>query len=143
MEFPFALRKGWPEMELKLDANGLFTAVVQDVDTKEVLMVAMMSPESLRLTRETGHATFWSRSRQQLWMKGETSGNVLDVQEIRIDCDQDAVLVLAKPRGPACHTGAVSCFYRTLEEAECLMNCMQLLRIEKRTPSKVRIPTSY
>lgn len=105
-------------MELKLDANGLFTAVVQDADTKEVLMVAMMNPESLRLTQETGHATFWSRSRQQLWMKGETSGNVLDVQEIRIDCDQDAVLVLAKPRGPVCHTGNQSCFYRKLEEVE-------------------------
>ena len=105
-------------MELKLDANGLFTAVVQDADTKEVLMVAMMNPESLRLTRETGHATFWSRSRQQLWMKGETSGNVLDVQEIRIDCDQDAVLVLAKPRGPVCHTGNQRCFYRKLEEVE-------------------------
>ena len=105
-------------MELKLDANGLFTAVVQDADTKEVLMVAMMSPESLRLTQETGRATFWSRSRQQLWMKGETSGNVLDVQDIRIDCDQDAVLVLARPSGPVCHTGNQSCFYRTLEEVE-------------------------
>ncbi|MEE4195200.1 MAG: phosphoribosyl-AMP cyclohydrolase [Anaerolineae bacterium] len=105
-------------MELKLDANGLFTAVVQDAETKEILMVAMMNPESLRLTKETDHATFWSRSRQQLWMKGETSGNVLDVQEIRIDCDQDAVLLLVKPRGPVCHTGNQSCFYRTLEEVE-------------------------
>lgn len=105
-------------MELKLDDNGLFTAVVQDVDTKEVLMVAMMSPESLRLTQETGHATFWSRSRQKLWMKGETSGNVLDVQEIRIDCDQDAVLLQVKPRGPVCHTGNRRCFYRTLEEVQ-------------------------
>ena len=105
-------------MEFKLDANGLFTAVVQDVDTREVLMVAMMNPESMRLTQETGHATFWSRSRQQLWMKGETSGNILDVQEIRVDCDQDAVLLLVKPRGPVCHTGNQRCFYRTLEEVQ-------------------------
>lgn len=103
-------------MEFKLDSSGLFTAVVQDMDTREVLMVAMMNPESLRLTQETGHATFWSRSRQQLWMKGETSGNILDVQEIRVDCDQDAVLLLVKPRGPVCHTDNQRCFYRTLEE---------------------------
>jgi phosphoribosyl-AMP cyclohydrolase len=118
MEFLCALLKGWHKMELKLDANGLFTAVVQDVDTKEVLMVAMMNPESLRLTQDTGNATFWSRSRQKVWMKGETSGNILEVQEIKIDCDLDAVLVLVKPNGPACHTGNQSCFYRTLEDVE-------------------------
>ena len=105
-------------MELKLDANGLFTAVVQDAETKEVLMVAMMNPETLCLTQKTGHATFWSRSRQQVWMKGETSGNILDVQEIRVDCDQDTVLLLVKPHGPACHTGNRSCFYRNLEEVQ-------------------------
>jgi phosphoribosyl-AMP cyclohydrolase len=101
---------------LKFDERGLIPAVVQDARSREVLMVAWMSARSLQLTRETGQTHFWSRSRQELWHKGATSGNVQQVQEIRVDCDADTLLVLVKPQGPACHTGEQSCFYRTVEE---------------------------
>jgi phosphoribosyl-AMP cyclohydrolase len=99
----------------KFDSNGLLTAIVIDSVSKDVLMVAFMDAEALAKTRETGLAHFHSRSRGRLWMKGETSGHFLRVQEIRVDCDQDALLVVARPEGPACHTGATSCFYRQLE----------------------------
>ena len=101
--------------DLKFDAEGLLTAVVQDANTKQVLMVAMMSAEAVERTQETKQAHFWSRSRRRLWLKGETSGNRMDVQEMRIDCDGDAILLLVKPRGPACHTGETSCFYTEME----------------------------
>ncbi len=88
----------------------LRAAIVQDADSGRVLMLAWMNDEAERLTRETGEAHFWSRSRGRLWRKGETSGNVLPVEEIRDDCDGDALLLRVRPTGPACHTGAVSCF---------------------------------
>lgn len=97
------------------DAAGLITAVVTDRASGAVLMVAHMNAEALDLTRSTGEAHFWSRSRQRLWKKGETSGHVLHVAELRIDCDQDALWVIADPAGPACHTGAPSCFYRRID----------------------------
>ena len=100
---------------LKFDSNGLLTAVAQDINTGQVLMVAMMNGQAVELTRTTRKAHFWSRSRKKLWLKGETSGNILDVKEIKIDCDRDAVLLLVKPLGPTCHTGNMSCFYRNLE----------------------------
>jgi phosphoribosyl-ATP pyrophosphohydrolase/phosphoribosyl-AMP cyclohydrolase len=93
------------------DERGLVPCIVQDAATDVVLMLAWMNAESLRLTRETGSAHFWSRSRQALWKKGETSGNTLTVVEIRLDCDLDTVLVRARPAGPTCHTGATSCFF--------------------------------
>lgn len=96
----------------KFDRDGLITAVVTDAASGEVLMVAHMNDQALALTVETGLAHFWSRSRQSLWKKGETSGNMLEVRDIRIDCDQDAVWVKAVPAGPTCHTGARSCFFR-------------------------------
>jgi phosphoribosyl-AMP cyclohydrolase len=96
----------------KYDDNGLITAVVTDVDSGDVLMVAHMNAQALALTIETGFAHFWSRSRQSLWKKGESSGHMLAVRDIRIDCDQDAVWVKAVPAGPTCHTGARSCFFR-------------------------------
>ncbi|WP_374280800.1 phosphoribosyl-AMP cyclohydrolase [Novosphingobium sp.] len=99
----------------RFDGNGLVTAVACDADSREVLMVAYMNAEALQRTRDTGLATFWSRSRGALWLKGETSGHFLRVQEIRVDCDQDALVLLVRPEGPACHTGAVSCFYRRLD----------------------------
>lgn len=99
-------------LDPKYDANGLITAVVTDADSGAVLMLAHMNAEALAKTRETGFAWFWSRSRRTLWQKGETSGHVLAVQDLRIDCDQDALWVIARPAGPACHTGATSCFYR-------------------------------
>ncbi|WP_095044666.1 phosphoribosyl-AMP cyclohydrolase [Candidatus Promineifilum breve] len=100
--------------ELKFDDRGLIVAVVQDATTRAVLMVAYMNGEALRLTRATGEAHFWSRSRQALWHKGGTSGNVQRVREIRYDCDGDALLLLVDSAGPACHTGEMSCFYRPL-----------------------------
>lgn len=102
--------------KLRFDDRGLIPAVVQDANTLQVLMVAWMNAEALRLTRETGEAHFWSRSRRQLWHKGETSGNIMRVRKIMVDCDEDTLLLLVDPAGPACHTGAVSCFYRALEE---------------------------
>jgi phosphoribosyl-AMP cyclohydrolase len=101
-------------IELRFDEHGLIPAVVQDKDTGEVLMVAYMNAEALEMTRSTGQAHFWSRSRKKLWRKGETSGNVLTVHEIRVDCDADTLLLLVTPAGPACHTGQRSCFYRVL-----------------------------
>lgn len=99
---------------LHYDDRGLITTVVQDAATREVLMVAWMNAEALRLTQASGEAWFWSRSRRELWHKGATSGNVLKVLEIRADCDQDTLLLLVDPAGPACHTGASSCFFNTL-----------------------------
>jgi phosphoribosyl-AMP cyclohydrolase len=99
----------------RFDAQGLLTAIAVDSVTREILMVAFMDAEALAKTRETGLAHFHSRSRGRLWMKGETSGHVLRVEEIRVDCDQDALVMLVRPEGPACHTGATSCFYRRLE----------------------------
>ncbi len=100
---------------LKFDQNGLITAVVQDRHTRDILMVAMMNAQAFTLTRETGLAHFWSRSRRQLWLKGEMSGNKLVVWEMKLDCDKDAVLLLVDPKGPACHTGAISCFLNNVE----------------------------
>ncbi len=100
--------------EIAWDERGLVPAIVQDAETGQVLMLAYMNRESLQLTLETGQTHFWSRSRQQLWHKGATSGNVQHVREIRYDCDGDTLLVLVEPAGPACHTGEVSCFYRVV-----------------------------
>lgn len=99
-------------LEPAFDAKGLITAVVTDAASGDVLMVAHMNAQALELTVETGIAHFWSRSRDRLWKKGETSGHMLAVRDIRIDCDQDAVWIKADPAGPTCHTGARSCFYR-------------------------------
>jgi phosphoribosyl-ATP pyrophosphohydrolase/phosphoribosyl-AMP cyclohydrolase len=101
---------------LRFDENGLIPAIVQDVSSGEVLMLAYMNAESLRRTLESGQAWFYSRSRQELWHKGATSGNFLNVKAILKDCDEDALVVKVEPLGPACHTGNRSCFYRTLEE---------------------------
>ena len=95
--------------------NGLIPVIIQDVHTKDVLMLAYMNAESLQKTIESGDTWFWSRSRKELWHKGATSGNTQKVVEIRYDCDGDTLLVLVEPAGPACHTGAVSCFYRALQ----------------------------
>jgi phosphoribosyl-ATP pyrophosphohydrolase/phosphoribosyl-AMP cyclohydrolase len=104
--------------EPKYDERGLVPCIVQDAVTDVVLMLAWMNAEALRQTRETGAVHFWSRSRQALWKKGETSGHTLAVAEIRIDCDLDAVLVRARPAGPTCHTGATSCFFHRDTEVD-------------------------
>ncbi|MBB6505815.1 phosphoribosyl-AMP cyclohydrolase [Sphingomonas endophytica] len=101
----------------RFDAAGLITAVVTDREGGGVLMVAHMNAEAIAATRASGEATFFSRSRGRLWKKGETSGNVLRVVEMRVDCDQDALWIVAEPAGPACHTGAPSCFYRRLTDS--------------------------
>ncbi len=105
-----------PEIPLNYNQQGLIPAVLQDAVTKQVLMVAWMNRKAIRLTEETGQAHFWSRSREELWHKGSTSGNVMYVKEIKVDCDADTLLLLVQPNGPACHTGSTSCFYRTLDD---------------------------
>jgi phosphoribosyl-AMP cyclohydrolase len=102
----------------KFDAAGLLTAVVVDAATGAVLVVAHMNREALDATLASGRVTFWSRSRGALWLKGETSGHFLDVVEVLVDCDQDALVIRAMPAGPTCHTGAQSCFYRRVEPGE-------------------------
>lgn len=99
----------------KFDEKGLLTAIAVDSTSHRVLMVAFMDAEALAKTRETGLAHFHSRSRGRLWMKGETSGHVLRIDEILVDCDQDALVLKVTPHGPACHTGATACFYRLLD----------------------------
>ena len=104
------------DLDPRYDANGLITAVATD-RAGQLLMVAHMNAEALAATQASGEAVFWSRRRGRLWKKGETSGNVLRVVEMRIDCDQDALWLICEPAGPACHTGARSCFYRRVEGA--------------------------
>ena len=101
--------------DLKWDSKGLIPAVVQDASTGEVLTVAYMNRESLEKTREIGETVFWSRSRQEFWHKGETSGHFQKVVSVMADCDLDAMVVRVTPIGPACHTGARSCFFETVE----------------------------
>lgn len=102
-------------LDPKWDAQGLITGIATDAGTGALLMVAHLNAEALALTLSTGIAHFWSRSRQRIWKKGETSGHLLHVVEARIDCDQDALWLRVRPAGPACHTGAPSCFYRRIE----------------------------
>ena len=99
----------------RFDPAGLVTAIVTDAATGTLLMVAHMNAEAIERTQATGQAHFWSRSRQSLWRKGESSGNELTLVEMRVDCDQDALLLRVTPSGPACHTGRRSCFYRRVE----------------------------
>lgn len=101
-------------LDPKYDDNGLITAVITDNHDGTVLMIGHMNANALHLTQETGVVHFWSRSRGQLWKKGESSGHILNVEAIMIDCDQDAVWIKARPCGPTCHTGVQSCFYRAV-----------------------------
>ena len=100
--------------EIRYNEAGLIPAIVQDAATRQVLMMAWMNAESLRRTLASGETVFWSRSRQEFWHKGATSGNVQRVVALRLDCDGDTLLAQVEPAGPACHTGAVSCFFRKL-----------------------------
>ena len=105
------------ELRPKFDEHGLVAAIAQDADTGEVLMLAWMNAEALQQTIDTGRAVYWSRSRNALWRKGDTSGHEQHVEEIRVDCDQDAVLLKVRQTGAACHTGRRSCFYRIASSA--------------------------
>jgi phosphoribosyl-ATP pyrophosphohydrolase/phosphoribosyl-AMP cyclohydrolase len=131
------------------DERGLVPCVVQDAEAGTVLMVAWMNAEALRLTRETGVVHFWSRSRQALWKKGETSGNMLSLVELRLDCDGDTVLARVRPAGPACHTGKTTCFFHrddgteddgvpAIEGAQILVRLAEILaaRRDASTPEK-------
>lgn len=100
---------------LKFNEAGLIPAIAQDAGTHEVLMLAWMNAESIAQTLQTGNVTYWSRSRQEFWVKGATSGHVQELVELRLDCDRDCLLVLVNQTGPACHTGARSCFYTAVE----------------------------
>lgn len=121
--------------ELKFDQNGLIPAIVQDSATRQVLMLAYMNREALQKTLDTRLVTFYSRSRQQLWAKGETSGNTLDLVQIQADCDSDTLLITARPNGPACHTGNTSCFFEnefSIDEAYGFLKQLEdLLRSRK------------
>lgn len=104
--------------DLKFDAQGLIPCVVQQYDTGEVLMVAWMNAESVALTLETGTTWFWSRSRQELWNKGATSGNMQQLRELLVDCDADTLLARVDSLGPACHTGNRTCFFRAFDNED-------------------------
>src|SRR5215471_13831338 len=116
---------------LKFDEHGLITAVVQDDDSEEILMVAHMNAESLAKTLQTGETWFWSRSRQELWHKGATSGAIQRVVDLRLDCDGDALLVRVNPNGPACHTGERSCFFRGARDIEAAKSETPVKALEK------------
>jgi phosphoribosyl-AMP cyclohydrolase / phosphoribosyl-ATP pyrophosphohydrolase len=103
---------------LKYDSKGLIPTIIQNADTGKVLMLGYINEESLKITIKTGKVCFYSRSRNKLWQKGETSGNYLSVRSIYKDCDEDALLIKVDPAGPTCHTGEESCFYRTIDQLE-------------------------
>ncbi len=129
-------------MEPSYDQNGLVAVIAQDHATGEVLMFAYANAEAVRLTQQTGELHLWSRSRQELWHKGATSGNTLKVRDLRIDCDGDALLAIVEPAGPACHTGERTCFYRRLEDgaAPQLTPHEALPALAAPSPSARRIP---
>lgn len=111
---------------LTFNDAGLIPAIAQDADSREVLMLAWMNTQSIQRTLDTGRVTYWSRSRQAFWIKGETSGHIQELVEFRFDCDQDCLLVLVKQTGAACHTGRRHCFYRAVKDGE----VQELLRAE-------------
>lgn len=133
--------------ELRFDEKGLIPAIVVDADTKKVLTLAYMNKESLGITMEKGLTCFWSRSRQELWLKGETSGNYQHVVSITADCDKDALVVMVKPDGPACHLGTTSCFENPVWESDeiaawSLEGLMELIKGRK-TEKKEGSYTTY
>ncbi|WP_026694493.1 bifunctional phosphoribosyl-AMP cyclohydrolase/phosphoribosyl-ATP diphosphatase HisIE [Peribacillus kribbensis] len=130
--------------KIKFDSQGLIPAIVQDANTKEVLTLAYMNEESLELSLESKETWFFSRSREKLWHKGETSGNTQTIVDIKFDCDQDALVVLVEPKGPACHTGSVSCFTESLlsggeEKAEAAVTADFLYELENLIAERERL----
>ena len=108
------------KLDIKYDANGLVPAIVQDIDTKQILMVGWMNEAAVKQTLTNRKATFYSRSRNKMWVKGEESGHIQEVIEARVDCDQDVLLLLCKAHGPACHCGFHTCFYRATQGTDTL-----------------------
>ena len=133
--------------ELKFDEQGLIPAIVTDAVTKQVLTLAYMNRESLRISMEKGVTCFWSRSRQELWLKGETSGNYQHIVSITADCDNDALVVMVEPDGPACHTGSTSCFTKPVWESEDLhefsLNSLMTLIEGRKSEKKEGSYTTY
>ena len=133
--------------ELKFDEKGLIPAIVVDVHTKDVLTLAYMNEESLRITLEKGCTCFWSRSRQKLWLKGETSGNFQHVVSITADCDKDALVIKVEKDGPACHTGAESCFFNPVyiheEKTEFSLRGLYALLMQRKTEMPQGSYTTY
>ena len=117
-------------------ADGLVPAIVQDADTRTILMLGFMNREAFELTQTTGKATFFSRSRQKLWTKGETSGNYLDVEEISVDCDADTILIKAVPAGAVCHTGADTCFAEKNESVDFLFELEKIIVDRRDNPNE-------
>src|SRR4051794_28498813 len=117
-------------------SDGLVPAIIQDAETRTILMLGFMNAESFTRTRETGRVTFFSRSRQELWTKGETSGNFLEVKEILIDCDADTILIKATPEGAVCHTGADTCFNEANEADDFLFELEKIIRQRKLQPQQ-------
>ena len=124
------------EIDFEKYADGLVPAIVQDVDTRTVLMLGFMNAEALELTQTTGKVTFYSRSRNSIWVKGETSGNFLFVNDILTDCDNDTILIKAKPAGPTCHTGTDTCFNETNQEQGFLFRLETLIKQRKSSPDE-------
>jgi phosphoribosyl-ATP pyrophosphohydrolase/phosphoribosyl-AMP cyclohydrolase len=116
--------------------DGLVPAIVQDSATRKVLMLGFMNAESFNMTQTTGKLTFYSRSRQSLWVKGETSGNFLKLEKLRLDCDNDTILITAKPTGPVCHTGADTCFGERNEVDDFLFKLEQIIKDRKANPTE-------
>ena len=119
-------------LEFKFDSNGLIPAIIQDYKTKEVLMLAYMNEESIKRTLKLGKTCFWSRSRKEYWVKGETSGHFQFVKSLNYDCDQDALLIKVRQIGPACHSGNRSCFYRKIREKGVRVIFSQTLKTTKK-----------
>ncbi len=111
----------------KFDSNGLLSAIITDVKDGQLLMVGFMNQQAIDKTLDSNIVHFYSRSRQKLWMKGEASGHILNVIDIRIDCDQDALWIIANPEGPTCHTGVKSCFYRRVKNGVAKMNSLEMI----------------
>lgn len=116
-EAPSGKESTFDPHSLTFNDAGLLPVIAQDAETSEVLMLAWMNAESVTRTLETGRVTYWSRSRQAFWVKGETSGHIQELVDLRVDCDRDCLLALVRQTGPACHTGRRSCFYRAIRDA--------------------------
>lgn len=132
-----AARETGTTLDVKYDANGLVPAIVQDASTKQVLMMGWMNKAALEQTLATRKATFYSRSRNKMWVKGEESGHIQEVIEARVDCDQDVVLLLCKSHGPACHVGFHTCFYRAAQSVDGKSSSLGFVEKRAFDPAKV------